>query len=347
MISHDHDLFPADLEAMQHGGVTAKQIHICLDGLLWANREDFLASATLEEGYLRRALVAMDYIYWQVEQSKGRIIIALEPQDILRAKGQGAIALLLGSEGSRLLENRIEVLRILYRLGLRHLQLSWAWETAVGAPQRDQGGRGLTGFGREVIREMNHLGMIVDVAHLAYQSMYEALETSSMPVHCSHSGAAALNPEWPQMLPDDLIRAIAAQGGLIGIHFMSHLVKPGRHKATLAELMTQFEHVANVAGADHVACSPDYLCLDPRVWEVQGVTTPFSYAEGVEDVSRMINVTRGLVSRGFSDQDIQNIMGGNLLRLFQEVRQAARSGSRAYTPYALGIGACTDGATPL
>ncbi|HOG47207.1 MAG TPA: membrane dipeptidase [Anaerolineae bacterium] len=347
MICHDHDLFPENLEAMLRGGVTAKQVHICLDALYWAERETFLGSADLEEGFLRRALVAMDYLYWQVERSGGQIRVVLEPEDILRAKEEGAIALLLGAEGARLLENRLEVLRMLYRLGLRHLQLSWAWRSAVGAPQRDKSGRGLTAFGRSLIREMNRLGMIVDISHLAYRAQYEALETSASPVLNSHTGAATLSPEWTQMLPDDLIRAIASQGGVIGIHFMSHVVKPGWHQATLDELMDQFEYVTNLVGVDHVACGPDYLYLDPRVWENQDAPAPFSYTAGVEDISHLESVTRGLVSRGFSDGDIGKIMGANLLRLFSTVRREATLGAGAYMPFARGIGACTDGTTPL
>jgi membrane dipeptidase len=346
MICHDHNIFPEDFEAMRQGGVTAKQVHICLDPLLWADRETFLASEELEEGYIRRALVAMDYVYWQAEESPGEIIIALEPGDLLKAKEQGAIALLLGSEGSRLLENRLEVLRMLYRLGLRHLQLSWAWRTSVGASQRDRSGRGLSDFGRRLIREMNRLGIIVDVSHLSYQSIYDALETSTTPVLNSHTGAAVLSPEWDQMLPDDLILAIAARGGVIGIHFMSHVVKPGRHKATMEELMAQFEYVANLVGTEHIACGPDFLYLDRRVWENQYVP-PFTFTEGVEDIGQMINVTRALVARGFSDEDIRMIMGGNLLRLFESVRNAATPGPWPYAPYAEGIGACTDGTTPL
>ncbi len=347
MICHDHDLFPEDLEAMQRGGVTAKQVHICVDGLVWADRDAFLASATLEEGYLKRALIAMDYIYWQVEQSEGRIVIALEPADIVEAKLNGAIALMLGAEGPRLLENRLEVLRMLYRLGLRLLQLSWAWETTVGASQNDTSGRGLTEFGQDVIREMNRLGIIVDVSHLAYQSIYDALETSITPLLNSHTGALALNPEKPQLLPDDLIRAMADQGGILGIHFISQIVKPGRHKAKFDELMTQFEYVANLVGTDHIACGPDYLYLEPRVWENQNISVPFTYTEGVENISQMINVTRGLVARGFSDEDIRKIMGGNLLRLFQAVRDAANPGPWSYRRYAEGIGECTGGSSPL
>lgn len=347
MICHDHDLFPGDLEAMRRGGVTAKQLHICKDNLIWADRETFLASAELEEGYLKRALVAIDYIYWQVEQFQGQIIVALEPQDILKAKEQGAIALLLGSEGPRLLENRLEVLRMLHRLGLRHIQLSWAWETTVGAPQSDKSGRGLTDFGRDLIREMNRLGIIVDVSHLAYQSIYDALETSTTPILNSHTGAAALNPEQAQLLPDDLIRAMAAQGGVLAIHFHSLLVKPGRHKATFSELMDQFAYVADLVGTDHIACGPDYSYLEPRIWENQGHSVPFTLAEGVEDISQMVNVTRGLVARGFSDEDIRKIMGGNLLRLFETACDAASPGPWPYVPYAEGIGACTGGTTPL
>jgi membrane dipeptidase len=347
MFCHDHDLFPEDLERMRRGGVTAKQVHICLDGLIWNDREAFYASAQQTEGYLWRGLAAMDYVYWQVEHSQGRIILARTPQEIVEAKANGQIALLLGAEGPRLIENRLEVLRMLYRLGLRHLQLSWAWETTVGAPQSDKSGRGLTQFGRDLIGEMNRLGMIVDVSHLAYRSQYDALEVSSAPLLNSHTGASRINGEQAQLLPDDLLRAIAAAGGVLGIHFMSQMVKPGRHKATFDELMAQFEYIANLVGTEAIACGPDYLYLDPRTWENQGISVPFSFADGVEDASLMLNVTRGLVSRGFSDTEIAGMMGGNLLRLFESVVERSTPGPWTYQRCAEGIGACTGGATPL
>jgi membrane dipeptidase len=377
-ICHDHNLFPESFAAMGEGGVTAKQLMLSVDARLHANRETFLASVrgrgyarearrhgrlpadapetdqTLQplgpeasEGFLKSALVALDYVLWQVEQSEGRIVVALEPDDIVRAKENGAVALLLGSEGSRLIEDRVEVLRMLHRLGLRHLQLSWALETTVGAPQSDQTGRGLTDFGRELIRELNRLGMIVDVSHLAYRSIEEAIETSSVPVLNSHTGARALNPEQPQLLTDELIRATAARGGVMAIHFHSGLVKPGRHQAKFDELMAQFEYVARLAGTDHVACGPDYLHIaDQRLWENQGISTPFSMTEGVETIGQMQNVTRGLVARGFSGDDVRKIMGGNLMRLFRAARAGVDARRRPYAR-AEGIGVATGGTTPL
>lgn len=363
---------------MREGGVTAKQLMLSLDARIHADRETFLASVrgrgyarearrhgpplpdapedrealralgpAESEGFLRSALVALDYVYWQVQRSEGRIVVALEPDDIVDAKERGAIALLLGSEGSRLIEDRLEVLRMLDRLGLRHLQLSWALETTVGAPQSDKSGRGLNDFGRDLIRELNRLGIIVDVSHLADRSIEDAIETSRTPILNSHTGARALNPEQPQLLTDELIRATAARGGVLAIHFHSALVKPGRHQAKFDELMAQFEYVARLAGTDHVACGPDYLHIaDRRLWENQGISTPFSMTEGVESIGRMLNVTRGLVSRGFGDDDIRGIMGGNLLRLFRAARAGAERRPWPY-PRAEAIGAATGGTTAL
>ena len=377
-ICHDHGLMPDDFAAMERGGVTAKQLMISLDARTHADRETFLASvrgrgygreskrqerppeaatepiamrplgATESEGFLKSALVAIDYVYWQVDRSGGRLRIALEADDVLAAKRDGARALVLGSEGSRLIEDRLEVLRMLYRLGLRHLQLSWAVETTIGAPQSDLSGRGLTQFGRDVVRELNRLGIIVDVSHLAPQSQLDALETSSVPILNSHTGAAQLNPTQPQMLSDDLLRAFAARDGLLAIHFHSALVKPGRHQAKFHELMAQFEYVAKLVGTDHVACGPDYGDLrDARLWENQGVVVPFTMTEGVEDVSRMLNVTRGLVSCGFSDDDIRKMLGGNLVRLFRTARAGASGAPWPYKPFAEGTGASTGGTSPL
>ena len=376
-ICHDHSIFPEDFEAMARGGVTAKQLMLSVDARLHADRETFLASIqgrgyareskrheravgavdeeihvralgpTESDAFLKSALVAMDYVYWQAERSSGRLRVALEPDGVRAAKKDGAIALVLGSEGSRLLEDRLEVLRMLHRLGMRHLQLSWALETTVGAPQSDKSGRGLTEFGKDLVRELNRLGMMVDVSHLAPRAQYDALALSKTPVLNSHTGATALNPTQPQLLDDELIKAFAAQGGVMAIHFHSQLVKPGRHPAKFDELMAQFEYVARLAGTDHVACGPDYLDLrDARLWENQGITTPFSMTEGVEDIGRMPNVTRGLVSRGFSDDDIRKIMGGNLLRLFDSVHASRGEAPRSY-PRPEGFGVATGGTSPL
>jgi membrane dipeptidase len=376
-ICHDHSLFPEDMTAMARGGVTAKQLMLSVDGRVHADRDVFLASgkgrrydretrrqeapvdadatdgllrplsALESEGYLKAALIAMDYVYWQVDGSAGKLRVALEPEDIRAAKRDGALALVLGSEGSRLIEDSIPVLHMLHRLGLRHLQLSWAFETTVGAPQSDTSGRGLTDFGKDLIRELNWLGVIVDVSHLADQSQYDALAVSRTPVLNSHTGATALNATQPQLLDDDLIRAFAKQGGVMAIHFLSQVVKPGRDQARFDQLMDQFEYVARLAGTDHVACGPDFLeTRDKRLWENQGITVPFKMTAGVDDISQLLNVTRGLVSRGFSDDDIQKMLGGNLLRVFERTRNA-RSKEQPPYPRPEGFGVLTGGTTAL
>jgi membrane dipeptidase len=347
MVCHDHNVFPEDLEDMRRGGVTAKQVHVSLDSRIWADKAAYLASRTEEIGFAKRALVAIDYLYWQVEQSPDRLMIALTPLDILEAKRTGRAALLLGSEGARLIEGRLELLRMFHRLGLRHVQLTWAWHTAVGTPQSDTSGRGLTDYGRDLIREMNRLGMIVDVSHLSYASIYDALDVSNQPVLNSHSGAAALNPGNRQLMPDDLLIAIAKRGGVVAVHFMSHLVKPGREQARLEQLLDQFAHIADLVGTDHVACGPDYAYEDPRWWQNQDIPVAFSFTEGVENIRQLSQLTRGLVARGFCDEDIRKIMGGNLLHLFQNVHEGADRGQWEYRRYREGIGACTEGTTPL
>jgi membrane dipeptidase len=380
-ISHDHEILPSDMVRMAQGGVTAKQLHISLDGQIFADLDMFLSSAPRESvqreydrkvregsasewyasivgqapaqatsaGFLKRALVAMDFVLWQVERSKGGIRLAREPSDVLDAKSANGIALLLGSEGSRLIEERFEVLRVLVRLGLRHVELSWAWDTPVGAPQGDRSGRGLSDHGRDLIRELNALGVMVDVAHLSRQSIWDAIDASSAPVIMAHSGAEALNPEQgvTVLIPDDMIQAIAAKGGVIGVHFMSHFVKPKRTKAVIADLIRQFAHITELVGSKHVLCSPDYTLLDPRTWENQGLTgTPFSFPYGLEDISLFRNVTRGLVAGGFTDDDVRNILGRSFLQYFDQVRKAASSEIREYGRASSVPGTATEGATP-
>jgi membrane dipeptidase len=291
-------------------------------------------------------VIAIEHVREQIEASEGGLVLALEPEDIRTAKARGAAALMLGSEGSRLVQDSFEVLRALHRLGLRHLQLSWAWETSVGTPQSDTSGRGLTAFGRDLVRELNDLGVMIDVAHLSYASIAEVVDASRVPILCSHSGSLKLNPEQTVMLPDHLLKKIADAGGVVAVHFMSQIVKPGRHKATFAELMAQFRYLLDLIGPEHVACGPDFAYLDPRMWQNAGITVPYSYAEGVDDITHMRNVTAGLVSLGLSDAEILAVQGENLMRLFEHARRSAsRTPARPMPPGP--IGARTGGTTPL
>jgi membrane dipeptidase len=166
----------------------------------------------------------------------------------------------------------------------------------------------------------------------------------------AHSGAEALNPEQGKtvLLPDDILRAIAAQGGVVGVHFMSHFVKPGRDQASVAHLVRQLSYLTELIGSDHVACSPDYLKLDPRTWENQGLAgpSPFSYPPGLTDIGGFLNVTRGMVAAGLGDRDIANILGASLLRLFGDVRARAGGTPAEYLPKPSGIGDATEGTTP-
>lgn len=345
VVVHDHCFGLEDLERMRAGGVTAKQLHLSVDARLWGSPELFRATVATgstsavaatdpdhADGFLPSALVALDHVRELVAASGGSIAIALEPEDITAAKARGGIALLLGSEGARMTGYRVEVLRAWADLGLRHLQLSWAIDHPLGTDQRDTSGRGLSPLGRTFVQELNRLGLIVDVSHLSYASIRDAVEESALPVLNGHSGASALNDTQPQLMPDDVIRAMARRGGVIAVHFMSQMVKPGRSKATFDHLMAQFVYLADLVGPEHLACGPDYLPEPARVAATQGLQEGFTYAAGVEDISAMWNVTRGLVSRGFSDHEIRGMLGGNVMRLFGEVRAARGARPTLVTP---------------
>ena len=359
-IAHDHCIADADIRRMVAGGVTAKQLHVSVDVRIGAPSATYQSSTkgpgltlegsldpTTSDGFLKSALIALDHVDHVVAQSDGLISIALEPGDILAAKRRGGIALLLGAEGARLTEYRLEVLRILARLGLRHLQLSWAVDHPLGTTQSDTSGRGLTPLGLEFVRELNRLGLIVDVSHLSYRSIADAIDASVAPVLNGHSGALALNPTASQLLPDELIREMARKGGVVAVHFMSQIVKPGRHKATMVELMAQFEYLAKLVGVDHIACGPDYLTDGGRVALNQGIDVPFDFTDGLEDVSTMRNLTRAFVASGFSDSDIAKMLGGNLLRIFESARAVGREGIPPPERPSAPTGSITGGITPL
>src|SRR2546430_1911299 len=182
------------------------------------------------------------------------------------------------------------------------------------------------------------------------RSLWDALEMSTAPIHMAASGAEALNPEQGKtvLLPDDMLKAIAAQGGVVGVHFMSHFVKPTRNQASVADLVRQLGYLSELIGSQHVACSPDYLKLDPRTWENQGLKgpSPFSYPPGLANIGGFLNVTRGMVASGFADKDVTNILGGSLMKLFGDVRSRAARLPVEYSPQPRRIGDATEGTTP-
>jgi len=256
------------------------------------------------ERALARFMKLLDVFYTEIEKNQADVEVALGYEDIIRITGSGKLAAIISIEGGEPISGDLAVLRNLYRLGVRAIGLTWNErnDIADGAGEWRSAG-GLTRFGVEVVQEMNRLGMLVDVSHLAEPSFWDVIKYSAQPIIASHSNARALC-DHVRNLADDQIRALAAGGGVMGVVFAPAFVHP--EKATLERILDHIDHVVELVGIDHVGLGSDFDGIG---------ATP----EGLDDVSRLPAITVGLVERGYSEADIKKILGGNYLRVFKEV----------------------------
>ena len=239
---------------------------------------------------------------------------ATSAAEIEAARKKGKIAALMGIEGGHAIEDSLRLLRDYYALGVRYMTLThsntnnWADSSGdIGKPEV-QHHNGLTDFGRDVVREMNRLGMMVDIAHVADKTFYDALEVSKAPIFSSHSSCRAL-ADVPRNMTDDMIKALAKKGGVIQINFSCGFLKVGS-KPTVADVAAHIDHVKQIAGVDYVGIGSDF----------DGIGCA---PEGLDEVSKFPNLTRALLEKGYSAEDIRKIYGGNVLRVMRAVEKAA------------------------
>lgn len=283
--------------------------------------------------------------------------LALTAADIEAAHKQGKIAALMGIEGGHAIENSLRLLRDFYELGIRYMTLThsntndWADSsgdmTKAGVQHHD----GLTPFGKDVVREMNRLGMMVDISHVADKTFWDALETSRAPVFASHSSCRAIS-NIPRNMTDDMIVALAKKGGVVQVNFgCEFLSQASADSSPIAKMMQRFEELA-----EKYKDQPDKMReeMNALMAEMKGQTVPAKLSdvvahidhivriagvdaaglgtdydgvecvpEGLEDVSKFPNLTRALLEKGYSAEDIRKIYGGNLLRVMRAVENAA------------------------
>jgi membrane dipeptidase len=234
----------------------------------------------------------------------GDAVLASSPEAVLKAKREGTLALLPALEGADGLEGSLDNLRELHRRGLRLVQLVHFLDNDLGSNQTPPyDDRGLTAFGRDVVRESNRLGIVVDLAHANTRTIMDALDASTQPILFSHTGAKALHTA-DRYLTDHEIRAIAAKGGLIGIW-------PAAEFKTAAGMVRHIDHVKQLVGVDHIAIASD----------LRGM----SYFPAFGEEANFRAIADGLIAGGYTDDEIGRIMGGNFFRLWQDVsRRAAR-----------------------
>jgi membrane dipeptidase len=307
--------------------------------------------------YVPSSLSPLDAMKAQLEQIDiARRMIALYPEDlqlatsvaeIEDARRNGRIASLLGMEGGHTIVNSLGALRSFYGLGVRYMTLThfhsndWA-DSATGDVLHE----GLTDFGREVVREMNRLGMLVDLSHVSDDTMHDALEVTEAPVIFSHSSARALTRH-ARNVPDSVLKRVAENGGVVMVTFIPAYVNEARREwevgmipllketttdaeweevgaryreehgapplATLDDVADHIEYVAQVAGVDHVGIGSDFYGAEGD-----------ELIQGLEDVSGFPNLVAELLRRGWSEEDVEKLARGNLLRAFAEAETVAR-----------------------
>ena len=265
--------------------------------------------------YVKLALRMLDALRNQFDKHSDAIQMALTAGDIHRAKESGRISAVLAIEGGEAIEDDLAILRSFYRLGVRIMTLTWNSTNWADASQEPAKYNGLTDFGKDVVKEMNRLGMIVDVSHASDKTTWDALKISSAPIIASHSCAKAICNH-PRNVNDELIKAIADSGGAVFVNFYSVFLdekfkqrsrdRLALEPPPLSKLIDHIDHIANIGGIGSVGLGSDFDGMNPP-------------PKGLDDVSKMPLITAALLERGYSERDIGRIMGGNFLRIFTQV----------------------------
>ena len=293
-----------DLPRLEAGGVGGQFWSVWIDPVLTGAEQ---VTATLEQ---------IDFVHRLVAAYPGRLRLARTAEDVRASMRDGRIASLIGVEGGAQLDGSLAVLRQYARLGARYLTLTWSrtidWADSATDEARHGG---LTDFGRDVVRELNRIGVLVDLAHVSPETMRDALQISTRPVIVSHSAAYALCAH-PRNVPDDVLRAIGAQGGVVMVAFVPSFLSPARREwveggehgdaplVGIPHLADHIEHVRDVAGPHAVGLGADYDGTD-------------AMPSGLEDVSHYQDLLEELRSRGWSEPELEALAHGNVLRVLE------------------------------
>jgi len=316
-----------------------------------------------EGHFARRTLILIDSVKQQVAKHPDQMMQATSPADIEKAHREHKLAALMGIEGGHSIEDSLALLRDYYDLGVRYMTLTWSnsngWADSSGDiddPKVPHTKEGLSEFGKDVVYEMNRLGMMVDISHVSDRTFYRTLIITRAPVIASHSGARALC-DAPRNMTDDMLRAVANNGGVVQANFYSAFVsqayrdaqkaqKPEVDKAVeelkdkykaegkeapaaeidklqrqyadniprppLKDLIDQIDHIAKVAGIDHVGLGSDF----------DGVSGQLPL--GIDSPADLPKITAALMERGYTAEDCRKILGGNLLRVFRQVEAVSK-----------------------
>jgi membrane dipeptidase len=312
--------------------------------------------------YARHTLDLIDSVYEQAERHPDRMVMAFSTDDIERAHKQKKLAALMGIEGGHSIENDVHVLRDFYRLGVRYMTLSWSntneWADSSGDVNNTkiEHHDGLTEGGKQIVLEMNRLGMLVDISHVADKTFYDTIAVTKAPVIASHSSARALT-DHPRNMTDDMLRAVAKNGGVVQVNFYNAFIDDNYRKAAEAQkkdrdaAVDAFQEQMKAAGKAVTYIDNDRI---EREWSAKIPRPPFkslidhidhiakvggidhvglgsdydgvsgALPLGIDSVADLPKITQALLDRGYSADDIRKILGGNLMRVFREAESVSR-----------------------
>ena len=333
-----------DIPRMREGGLNAQFFSI------------FISGKILGPPAIQQALDQIDIVRQNVLQHRKDLMLATTAEEIRQAHAQGKIAILMGIEGGHMIGNDIRMVRVYSTLGVRYMTLAhfyndeWA-DSSTDKPAHN----GLTDFGKDVVREMNRQGMLVDISHVSDKTFYDALEISKVPLIASHSSVRGISNH-PRNMSDDMIKALSAKGGVIQINYERNYLSEEYRKAfesVAGDVSRMEEKFKKECGDDNVCIGRAEIKLEkeltdagklPHVsWEKiiehidhvvklvgpdhVGLGSDFDGADmpdGLEDCSKLPKITEALLRKGYSEADIRKILGGNILRVMEQSEKISR-----------------------
>jgi membrane dipeptidase len=338
-----------DFTKIQKGNLGAEFFSI------WVNPKDYKGKE------IQRALDMIDSVYEQARRHPDKMMMAYSTQDILAAHRQHKLAALMGVEGGHAIQGDIRVLRDYYRLGVRYMTLTWSNTNELGDSSGDLDSKeikhydGITPFGRQVVHEMNRMGMMVDISHVADRTFFQALVSSRAPVIASHSSSRALTNA-PRNMTDDMLVALARNGGVAQVNFFCGFISQkwlDQNRKLAADKDPDYEKVQSLFMTERSPQMAQQLYEAEAILEKKLPRPPLSdlidhidhmvkiagvdhvglgsdfdgidcSPQGIDSAADLPKITQALAQRGYKAADIQKILGGNLMRVFAEVEKTAK-----------------------
>ena len=293
-LSEKSDVGHLDIPRMKEGGINVQFFAVFIEAIYKPHQS------------LKRTLQLIDCIDREVEKNQNDIYLVTNYKQIKEVTDSGKIAIILSIEGGEALEGDLGVLRMLYRLGVRLLTLTWNQRNQIAdGVGESRTGSGLTEFGLQVIDEMNKLGMLIDVSHLSETCFWDVIKRSKSPIVASHSNCYSLCPHL-RNLKDEQIKTIAEKGGIIGVTFVPDFLTNEKREATIKDVAEHIDYLVKRVGVDYVGLGSDFD--GTKVLPL-----------GLEGVEKVPHITEELLNRGYKVEEIEKILGKNWLRVFKKV----------------------------